>query len=137
MLDVRESGKERRMADRLNIEISGRLVPLLLQLARRQGRGPDEITEEAVWRYLKWVSEGTEPGPGIGRELGEIYVDPPEEPARRSEDFLLGLFQRIAREQRERGVDPLSEEEAMRLADEELHAMRREGGAGRKERIER
>jgi hypothetical protein len=71
------------MADRLNIEISGRLVPLLLQLARRQGRGPDEITEEAVWRYLKWVSEGTEPGPGIGRELGEIYVDPPEEPARR------------------------------------------------------
>jgi hypothetical protein len=24
----------------------------------------------------------------------------------------------------------------MRLADEELHAMRREGGAGRKERIE-
>jgi hypothetical protein len=25
----------------------------------------------------------------------------------------------------------------MRLADEELHAMRREGGAGRKERIER
>jgi hypothetical protein len=124
------------MADRLNIEISGRLVPLLLQLARRQGRGPDEITEEAVWRYLKWVSEGTEPGPGIGRELEEIYVDPPEEPARRPEDFLLGLFQQIDREQRERGVDPLSQEEAMRLADEELHAMRREGGAGRKERIE-
>jgi hypothetical protein len=125
------------MADRLNIEISGRLVPLLLQLARRQGRGPDEITEEAVWRYLKWVSEGTEPGPGIGRELEEIYVDPPEEPARRPEDFLLGLFGRIDREQRERGTGPLSEEEAMRLADEELHAMRSEGGAGRKERIER
>jgi hypothetical protein len=40
LLDVRESGKERSTADRLNIEISGRLVPLLLQLARRQGRGP-------------------------------------------------------------------------------------------------
>jgi hypothetical protein len=39
---------------------------------------------------------------------------------------IVALFARIDRERRERGVKPLSEEEAMRLANEELHAMRRE-----------
>ena len=36
------------------------------------------------------------------------------------------LFERVERGRRERGVEPLSEEEAMRLANEELHAWRRE-----------
>lgn len=119
------------MADGLNIEIRGRLVPLLLHLARRQGREPDEITEEALLRYLRWL------GLDVDLDSEEIYVEPPEEPGRPQEDFLLGLFERIDRGQRERGVEPLSEEEAMRLANEELHAMRREGGAGRRERVER
>ncbi len=39
---------------------------------------------------------------------------------------LKGLFEDAARWQRERGLDPLSDEEAMRLANDELHAMRRE-----------
>ena len=40
LLDVRESGKERNMADRLNIEISGRLVPLLLSSPVGKGEDP-------------------------------------------------------------------------------------------------
>lgn len=36
------------------------------------------------------------------------------------------LFEDAARWQRERGIDLLSDEEAMRLANDELHAMRRE-----------
>jgi hypothetical protein len=36
------------------------------------------------------------------------------------------LFERIERGQRERGVEPLSDEEAMKLAVEEQHAWRRE-----------
>ena len=36
------------------------------------------------------------------------------------------LFEDAVRWQRERGIDLLSDEEAMRLANDELHAMRRE-----------
>jgi hypothetical protein len=42
------------------------------------------------------------------------------------EETLQELFERIDHEQREGGVEPLSEEEAMRIANEELHAMRQE-----------
>jgi hypothetical protein len=36
------------------------------------------------------------------------------------------LFYRLERRRREEGVEPLSEEEAISLANEQLHAMRRE-----------
>ncbi len=114
------------MADRLNIEINPRLVPTLLRLAQEQGRGPDVIIEEAFLLYLR----------GLGVDVG-LYVEPILSGGHPPEVPLVDLFEQIDQGQRERGVAPLSEEEAMQLASEELHAMRREGGAGRRQRVER
>lgn len=107
------------MDDRLNIEIGGELVPILLRFAEERGRPPDEIIEEALALYLR--ASGMELGPGIGRPIREVYIDPPED--RPAESFA-ELFERVGRWQRERGVDPLSDDEALRLAVEEQHAWR-------------
>ena len=110
------------MADRLNIEIGGRLVSMLLRLSREQGRDPDEVIEEALSLYFRNL--GVEPGPDIGRPIREIYADPPEDPRRFGS--LEELFEHADRRRRAAGVEPLSEEEAMRIAVEEQHAWRRE-----------
>jgi hypothetical protein len=86
-------------------EIDEKLLKEIRRLAQKQGRSERELLDEAIRRYL-------------------------QEPPRRS-GSLKELFERIDRGQRERGVEPLSEEEAMELADEELHAMRRERRATR------
>ena len=77
-------------------EISPELLEELRRRAREQGRPERELLEEAVRSYLE------RPG------------------------SLAELFEGIDRGQRERGVAPLSEDEAMRLAVEEQHAWRRE-----------
>ncbi|MGH3090463.1 MAG: hypothetical protein ACRDSJ_24550 [Rubrobacteraceae bacterium] len=61
--------------------------------------------------------------PVIGREIRKIYATPSrfESPGSFRE-----YFEEAARWQEENGVEPLSDEEAMELADEELHTMRRE-----------
>ncbi len=130
-----ENSEEVNVADRLHIEMGGRLAPILLQLAKEQGRDPNEIVEEALLLYLRGL--GVELDPSFGKWFHEVDTERDEEPSGPVDDFLLRLFERIDRGQRERGVEPLSEEEAMRLANEELHAMRREGGAGRSLRVER
>ena len=66
----------------------------------------------------------------IGRPVGEIFVpgsptDPSTWEPRTSSD----LFALVERWQRAKGVEPLSDEEAMRLAVEEQHATRGERGA--------
>ena len=61
-----------------------------------------------------------------GRHDVDISVAVPARPGRLDE-----LFERIDRGQQERGVEPICEKEAMRLADEELHALRRERRIGR------
>jgi hypothetical protein len=86
-------------------EIDEKLLAEIRRLAAEQGRSERELLDEAIRRYL-------------------------QEPRRRSSS-LEELFERIDRGQRERGVKPLSEEEAMELAYEELHAMRRERRATR------
>lgn len=77
-------------------EISPELLEELRRRAREQGRPERELLDEAVRSYLE------RPG------------------------SLAELFEGIDQEQRERGVAPLSEGEAMRLAVEEQHAWRRE-----------
>ncbi len=72
----------------------------LRRVAREQDRREDEVLEEAIRRYL--ISD-----------------------ARRSKN-LADLFERIDRGQKERGVEPLSDEEALGLANDELHAWRDE-----------
>lgn len=80
----------------MRAEISPELLEELRRRAREQGRPERELLEEAVKSYLE------RPG------------------------SLAELFERIDQGQRERGVAPLSESEAMRLAVEEQHAWRRE-----------
>lgn len=82
----------------MQAEIDEGLIREIRRLAEEQGRPERELLDEAVRRYLD------EQNPGSLEEL----------------------FEEAAHWQRERGVKPLSDEEAMRLADKELHAMRRE-----------
>lgn len=84
------------MVEKQSTQISAELLEELRRRAQEQGRTETDVLEEAVKRYLERP-----------RSLAE-------------------LFERIDRGQRERGVEPLSEEEAMRLAVEEQHAWRRE-----------
>ena len=84
------------MAEKSRTEINTELLQELRRRAQEQGRPEGDLLEEAVRRYLE------RPG------------------------SLFELFERIERGQRERGVEPLSDEEAMKLAVEEQHAWRRE-----------
>jgi hypothetical protein len=80
----------------MQAEISAELLEELRRRAREQGRPERELLDEAV----------------------KIYLERP--------GSLAELFEGIDRGQRERGVAPLSEDEAMHLAVEEQHAWRRE-----------
>jgi hypothetical protein len=80
----------------MQAEISPELLEELRHRAREQGRPERELLDEAVKSYLE------RPG------------------------SLAELFEGIDQGRRERGVAPLSEDEAMRLAVEEQHAWRRE-----------
>ena len=80
----------------MQTEISPELLEELRRRAREQGRSERELLEEVVKSYLE------RPG------------------------SLAELFEGIDQGQRERGVAPLSEAEAMRLAVEEQHAWKRE-----------
>lgn len=88
--------EEASMAERARTQIDVGLLEELRRRARDQGRDEVELLDEAVRSFLN------RPG------------------------SLAELFEQIDRGQRERGVEPLSEEEAMRLAVEEQHAWRRE-----------
>jgi hypothetical protein len=80
----------------MQVEISPELLEELRRRAREQGRPERELLEEAVKSYLE------RPG------------------------SLAEMFEGIDQGQRDRGVAPLSESKAMRLAVEEQHAWRRE-----------
>ncbi len=84
------------MAERQSTEVSADLLEALRRRAEDQGRTEADVLDEAVRRYLE--RSGT---------LDE-------------------LLKRIEQGRRNRGVEPLSEDEAMRLAVEEQHAWRRE-----------
>ena len=90
----------------MQVEISNELMEELRSVAREQGRSESEVMEDAVRRYV-YTNARTQ------------FSEPEL------------LFDRIDQWQREQGVEPLSEDEAMRLANEELHAWRRERRASR------
>jgi hypothetical protein len=110
------------VADKIRLEIGGRLAPILLRLAREQDRDPNEITEEALARYLQEL--GVEMGPGLGRVIREVNVEAPEEGSR---DSFLALLSRMS------SRFDLEEDEAERIAVEEQHTWRLE----RRERAQR
>jgi hypothetical protein len=84
------------MAEKQQTEISAELLEELRRRAKDQNRPESELLDEAVRSYLD------RPG------------------------SLAELFEQIDRGQKERGVEPLSEEEAMKLAVKEQHDWRRE-----------
>lgn len=81
-------------------EIDDKLLTEIRRLAGEQGRSERDLLDEAVLGYLR----------DQVRKSGSLS------------DF----FERVERWREVRGVEPLSEEEAMRLAVEEQHAWRRE-----------
>lgn len=90
------------MVEKRKTEIDAGLLEELRRRAKEQGRSEGELLDEAVRRYLK----------PHGGSLAE-------------------LFEEAERWQRERGIAQLSDEQALALANEELHAMRRERRSGR------
>ena len=88
------------MAEKQRTEIDAGLLEELRARAREQSRTEGELLEEIVRSYLVL--------------------------APRNSSSLGGFFEDLERRRREEGVEPLPEEEAISLANEELHAMRRE-----------
>lgn len=86
------------MTDKQRTELDASLLRELRRRAGELGRTETEVLEEAVRRYLDRTGSLSE------------------------------LFERVDRGQSEQGVEPLSEEEALRIAVEEQHAWRRERG---------
>lgn len=84
------------MTEKSRTEISTELLEELRRKAQDSGRPESELIDEAVRRYLD------RPG------------------------SLAELFERVESRRKEQGVEPLSEDEAMKLAVEEQHAWRRE-----------
>jgi hypothetical protein len=92
--------REVTVAEKQRAEIDAGLLEELRQRARDQSRTEGELLEAIVRRYL--------------------VVAP-----RRSDSFG-EFFEKVERRRREEGLEPISEDEAMELADEELHAMGQE-----------
>ncbi len=88
------------MAEKQLTEIDAGLLEELRAKAREQSRTEGELLEEIVRSYL--------------------VLSP------RRSNSLSEFFEVLERRRREEGVEELSEEEAISLANEELHAMRRE-----------
>lgn len=77
------------------------LLDAVRRIASEEGRGESDIIEEALRRYLAESSSLRD---------GETFED---------------IFARVEQWQRDQGIEPLSDDEAMELAIEELHAHRR------------
>ncbi len=90
------------MAEKQLTKIDAGLLEELRDRAREQQRSESELLEEIVRSYL--------------------VVAP------RRSGSLAGFFGRLESRRRDEGVEPLSEDEATTLANDELHAMRRERG---------
>ncbi|MGH3090201.1 MAG: ribbon-helix-helix protein, CopG family [Rubrobacteraceae bacterium] len=90
--------------EKVETKISRDLMEAVKARARKEERDSDEVIEDALRSYLKRSSGG-----------------------------IVEVLDRMAEGRRQRGIEELSEEEAMKLAVEEQHAWRRE----RRERIER
>ena len=88
------------MAEKKRTFIDAALLEELRVRAHEQSRTEGELLEEIVRSYLVLAPKRS--------------------------DSLGAFFENLERRRREEDVEPLSEEEAIDLANEELHAMRRE-----------
>jgi hypothetical protein len=111
------------MAERVRTEISSDVIEAVRRLARDEGRNEGEVIEEALVLFLALRNHFV--GLPAG---GSVQPDILSSPGLGN---LREFFEYIDRWQRRKGIEPLSDEEAMSLANEELHAMRRERRAKR------
>jgi hypothetical protein len=88
------------MAEKQRTFIDAALLEELRVRAHEQSRTEGELLEEIVRSYLVLAPKRS--------------------------DSLGAFFENLERRRREEGIEQLSEEEAISLANEELHAMRRE-----------
>jgi hypothetical protein len=111
------------MAEKVQTEISRELMKAMRSLAESEGRGEGAVIEEALVIFLMlrnhFVYFPTGRGSAVSFDILSSHL---------GTGSLDKLFERIDRGQRD--IEPLSEEEAMHLADEELHDMRRERRTG-------
>lgn len=123
------------MAERQRTEIDAELLARVRAVAEAQGRPEAAILEEAVIGYLSFLYArngflrerlGADTA-DLGRPIREVYVTgSPSDPSTWAPRTSSELFALVDRWQRENGVESLSDEEALRLAVEEQHAMRNE-----------
>ncbi|MBA2694152.1 MAG: hypothetical protein H0U65_16935 [Rubrobacter sp.] len=83
--------------EKVETKISRDLMEAVKARASEEGRDSEDVVEDALERYLM-----------------------------ESSGSIVEVLERMSRGRKERGVEELSEEEAMRLAVEEQHAWRRE-----------
>jgi hypothetical protein len=126
------------MAERQRTEIDAGLLARVRAVAEAQGRPESDVLEEAVVGYLsflyarsEFVSRPERGSAHIGKPFEEIYAEPPSDPSTWRPRSSTELFALVDRWQREKETGPLSDDEAMKLAVEEQHAMRSERGAAR------
>ncbi len=105
------------MEEKIRTEISGELLEAVRRLAEEQGRSESEVLDEAVRYFL-----------GSYAYFARISTrrDVDVEALLPWGSSIRELLDHVDAWQRERGVEPLSDEDAMRLAVEEQHASRRE-----------
>ncbi len=104
-------------------ELDSELLRAVREVARKEDRGEREVLEEAVGLFLSLRNRFVPDDFDSNRRERKIY----ETPSRfESAGSFREYFEEAARWQEENGVEPLSDEEAMELADQELQAMRRE-----------
>ncbi len=101
----------------MKVEISARLLQLISNIARQQGRAEEAVLEEAVLHYLREMGIDA---PDVGEAIGRIYVEPLEGPFRSPDDPFLALLSRM------RSRLDLDSDEAMQIAVREQHAARLE-----------
>lgn len=108
-------------------ELDIELLRAVREIARKEDRAEREVLEEAVGLFLSLRNRFVSDDSVSNRRERKIH----ETPSRfESAGSFRGYFEEAARWQEENGVEPLSDEEAMELANEELRAMRRERDDG-------
>lgn len=104
-------------------ELSSELLRSVREVAREEDRGEREVLEEAVGLFLSLRSRFASDVSGANRGERKFYATPSRF---ESTGSFREYFEEAARWQKENGVEPLCDEEAMELADQELRAMGRE-----------
>jgi hypothetical protein len=119
-------GEEVEMAEKVQMEIREDLYRAVRDLAVKEGRDEGAVMEEALVLFLMLRNHFVHTLARRGSTVSsDILSSSPG--LGNMEEF----FEYIDRWQREKGIESPSDEEAIRVANEELHAMRHERRAGR------